>query len=101
MVVSEKPVQGVLSLIAPDGSVAAKSADRLGGSAPYSWFAEVASPAAGTWHATLLERQSRSAVASALRRFLTTPEAMHLMRSPATGIPPSRFRPPVYVTIWS
>ena len=45
--------------------------------------------------------QSRSAVASALRRFLTTPEAMHLMRSPATGIPPSRFRPPVYVTIWS
>src|SRR5580693_8629246 len=51
-------------------------------------------PVAGTWHATLLERQSRSAVASALRRFLTTPEAMHLMRSPATGIPPSRFRPP-------
>ncbi len=47
MVVSEKPVQGVLSLIAPDGSVAAKSADRLGGSAPYSWFAEVAVPAAG------------------------------------------------------
>ena len=36
MVVSEKPVQGVLSLIAPDGSVAAKSGDRLGGSAPYS-----------------------------------------------------------------
>jgi hypothetical protein len=53
MVVSEKPVQGVLSLIAPDGSIAAKSADRLGGSAPYSWFAEVAVPAAGMWHATL------------------------------------------------
>jgi LysR family transcriptional regulator, low CO2-responsive transcriptional regulator len=58
-------------------------------------------PVAGCWHATLLERQSRSAVASSLRRFLTTPEAMHLMRSPATGVPPSRFRPPVYVTIWS
>jgi hypothetical protein len=53
MVVSEKPLQGVLSLIAPDGSVTAKSADRLGGSAPYSWFAEVATPAAGTWRATL------------------------------------------------
>jgi hypothetical protein len=26
---------------------------------------------------------------------------MHLMRSPAGGVPPSRFRPPVYVTIWS
>jgi hypothetical protein len=53
MVISEKPVRGELSLIAPDGSIAAKSADRLGGSAPYSWFAEVAVPAAGSWHATL------------------------------------------------
>jgi len=58
-------------------------------------------PVAGCWYATLLERQNRSTVASALRRFLSTPEAMHLMRSPATGVPPSRFRPPVYVTIWS
>ena len=53
MVVSGKPLQGVLSLIAPDGSVAAKSGDRLGGSAPYSWFAEVAVPVPGMWHATL------------------------------------------------
>jgi LysR family transcriptional regulator, low CO2-responsive transcriptional regulator len=53
------------------------------------------------WHATVLERQHRSAAASSLRRFLSTPEAMHLMRSPAAGVPPSRFRPPVYVTIWS
>jgi DNA-binding transcriptional LysR family regulator len=58
-------------------------------------------PVAGCWTATLLERQSRSPAASALRRFLTTPEAMHLMRSPAAGVAPSRFRPPVYVTIWS
>jgi DNA-binding transcriptional LysR family regulator len=59
------------------------------------------SPVDACWHATLLERQYRSTTASALRRFLSTPEAMHLMRSPASGIPPSRFRPPVYVTIWS
>jgi len=52
MLVTEKPLQGVLSLIAPDGSVGAKSSGRRGG-APYSWFAEVAEPAAGTWHATL------------------------------------------------
>ena len=52
MVVTEKPVEGVMSLIAPDGSVAVKSSDRHGGP-PYSWFAEVAAPAAGTWHATL------------------------------------------------
>jgi hypothetical protein len=52
MVVTEKPLQGVLSLIAPDGKIAAKSPDRHG-STPYSWFAEVAEPAAGTWQATL------------------------------------------------
>jgi hypothetical protein len=52
MVVSEKRVEGVLSLIAPDGSVTVKSADRRGGQ-PYSWFAEVAAPAAGTWRAAL------------------------------------------------
>jgi hypothetical protein len=52
MVVTEKPLAGTLSLIAPNGSVAARSAGRLGGG-PYSWFADVAEPAAGTWHATL------------------------------------------------
>ncbi len=39
MVVIEKPVDGVLSLIAPDGSVAVKSPDRHGGP-PYFWFAD-------------------------------------------------------------
>ncbi len=52
LVAAEKPIQGELSLIAPDGSVAAKSSGREGGP-PYYWYAEVASPAAGTWHATL------------------------------------------------
>jgi DNA-binding transcriptional LysR family regulator len=58
-------------------------------------------PMEATWYVTVLERQRRSVAASALRRFLGTPEAMHLMRSPTAGVPPSRFRPPVYVTIWS
>src|SRR6266571_4576852 len=48
-------------------------------------------PVAGCWHATLLDREHRSTAASALRRFLGTPEAMHLMRAPAAGVPPSRF----------
>jgi hypothetical protein len=52
MIVTEKPLQGKISLVAPDGSVAANSSERRG-SAPYFWFAEVAAPAAGTWHATL------------------------------------------------
>jgi hypothetical protein len=52
VIAAEKPLEGELSLIAPDGSVAAKSRERHGGP-PYFWFAEVASPAAGTWHARL------------------------------------------------
>ena len=49
---AEKAADGELSLIAPDGSSAAKSQGRHGGP-PYFWFAEAASPAAGTWRATL------------------------------------------------
>jgi hypothetical protein len=53
LIAAEKPLGAELSLIAPNGTVAAKSADMQGGP-PYFWFAEVASPAAGTWHATLV-----------------------------------------------
>jgi hypothetical protein len=49
---SEKPLDGELSLIAPDGSVAAKARGQHGGP-PYSWFAEVAAPAAGKWRVAL------------------------------------------------
>ena len=49
---SEKPLDGELSLVAPDGSVAAKSRKRFGGP-PYFWFAEVVAPAAGKWRANL------------------------------------------------
>ncbi len=49
---AEKALEGEFSLIAPNGGVAAKSRERHGGP-PYFWFAEVASPAAGTWRAKL------------------------------------------------
>ena len=49
---AEMPIEGELSLIAPDGRVAAQSRERHGGP-PYFWLAEIASPAAGTWRATL------------------------------------------------
>jgi hypothetical protein len=49
---SEEPVEGELSLIAPDGTVAVKSRDRRGGP-PYFWSLEVASPTTGTWQAKL------------------------------------------------
>jgi hypothetical protein len=54
MVAAEKPLAGELDLIGPDGGVAAKSAERRGGP-PYYWFAEVATPATGTWRATLTQ----------------------------------------------
>jgi len=53
------------------------------------------------WYVTTLQPERRLPATNTLRRFLATPEAMHLLRSPGTGVPPSRFRPPVYVTIWS
>jgi DNA-binding transcriptional LysR family regulator len=53
------------------------------------------------WHITMLPVDRRSAAASSLRHFLSTPEAMKLLRTPGAGLPPSRFKPPVYVTIWS
>ena len=54
IVAAEKPLTGELSLIKPDGSVAAKSRDRHGGP-PYFWYAEVATPAVGTWHVQLTQ----------------------------------------------
>jgi hypothetical protein len=50
---AEKPIAGEMSLIGPDGRVAATTRNRQGGP-PYFWFAEVATPAAGTWHARLV-----------------------------------------------
>ena len=52
IVTADAAFQGELSLVAPDGKVAAKSADRHGGP-PYFWSAEVAAPQPGKWKATL------------------------------------------------
>jgi hypothetical protein len=51
LVAAEKPLDGKLLLITPDGRVAAESRNRHGGP-PYFWFAEAAAPAAGRWRAT-------------------------------------------------
>jgi LysR family transcriptional regulator, low CO2-responsive transcriptional regulator len=41
------------------------------------------------------------AVARRLHRFLATSDATHAMYRADGGVPASRFRPPVYVTLWS
>ncbi|HEY0218414.1 MAG TPA: hypothetical protein VGC26_01410 [Afipia sp.] len=56
---AEKPVEGKVSLIAPDGSLAVTSRERRGGP-PYFWIAEVASPAAGTWRVQLTRDHASS-----------------------------------------
>jgi DNA-binding transcriptional LysR family regulator len=53
------------------------------------------------WHVNTLQADRRAPVAGKLRRFLTTPEAMQAMYRADGGVPASRFKPPVYVTIWS
>lgn len=49
---AEQAFEGELALVAPDGSVAARSRERRGGP-PYYWLAEVTSPTAGIWRARL------------------------------------------------
>jgi hypothetical protein len=56
IIAAEKPITGELSLVAPDGSVAATSRQRHDGP-PYFWYAEINAPAAGTWHARLATSQ--------------------------------------------
>ncbi len=60
-----------------------------------------ATPMHAAWQVTVPVPERRTEAAGYLRNFLATPEAMRLMCLPRNGVPPSRFRPPVYVTIWS
>ena len=66
---AEKPLEGELSLIAPDGSVAAKSRERRGGP-PNFWIAEVNAPAAGTWRATLARDRAPAECSSISREIV-------------------------------
>ncbi len=53
------------------------------------------------WYVSALSPDRRSPGVAALLRFLTTPEAMQSMHRSDGAVPASRFRPPVYVTLWS
>jgi len=58
-------------------------------------------PADLFWYVSTLSPDRRSPAASRLRRFLATPDAMHVMARADGSVPAARFRPPVYVTLWS
>ena len=52
-------------------------------------------------HVCSLTPPRRSHAADKLRRFARTPDAMQAMYRPDSGVPAAKFRPPVYVTLWS
>jgi LysR family transcriptional regulator, low CO2-responsive transcriptional regulator len=60
-----------------------------------------APPVEASWHVSTLRTDRRPAAAAYLCNFLGTPDALQVMCTPGAGVPPSRFRPPVYVTLWS
>src|SRR5262249_1121830 len=72
-----------LSLVAPNGSVAAATRDRQGGP-PYFWYAEVAQPAAGTWNATL-KRDHASGDCSTIIREITVADKQPAPLRPTAG----------------
>lgn len=53
------------------------------------------------WYISTLGADRRPPAAARLRRFLATPDAVHLMHRADGSVPAARFRPPVYVTLWS
>src|SRR4051794_18936435 len=57
-------------------------------------------PVERMWHCTTLAPDRRPPAASALRRFVSTPEAVQAVLARAGGVPAERFRPPVHVTLW-
>ena len=74
VVAEEKPIDGELTLTAPNGSVAAKTRDRHDGP-PYFWFAEVASPTPGTWHATLVRDRAPAGCGTVTREIAVRADA--------------------------
>ncbi len=60
-----------------------------------------ATPSDATWYLTTLSPERRSIAAETFRHYLATAAALRVMRAPGAGVPPSKFRPPVYVTLWS
>jgi len=86
---AENPIEGELALVAPDGRVVAKSRERQGGP-PYFWFAEVASPAPGTWHAQLVRDSAPAGCSTIAREIAVRNEEPPRPGSAGAGVWPLR-----------
>jgi hypothetical protein len=71
---AEKSLEGEIRLTAPDGSIAVQSRERHGGP-PYFWFAEIKSPASGTWRATLVRDHAPVECSAITREIKVRPDA--------------------------
>ncbi len=89
LLVSEKPLAGEFSLIAPNGSVAAKSSNRRGGP-PYFWYVEVKAPAAGSWRATLTRNRAPAGCGTITRAITVRGEQPPPPRATAGSVWPLR-----------
>lgn len=89
LITSEKPFDGELSLVAPDGSVAAKSSGRQGGP-PYFWIAEAASPGEGDWQAKLTRSAASGGCATITRGIKVRAKPGGAPRANANSIWPLR-----------
>ena len=61
----------------------------------------VGTPVDILWYASALEPSRRSPAVTRFLQFLGTPDAMYVMHRADGSVPVARFRPPVYVTLWS
>ena len=86
---AEKSLDGEIRLTAPDGSIAVQSHERHGGP-PYSWFAEIKSPASGTWHATLVRDHVPVECSTITREIKVRPDAPPRPSSVTEGTWPLR-----------
>jgi hypothetical protein len=89
MFTADKPLKGSLSLTSPDGNVAVTS-DELHGGPPFFWFAEVASPSAGTWIATLTREGAQGECAMVKREITVTKTAGSPPRATGKSVWPIR-----------
>jgi hypothetical protein len=89
LVAAERALDGEFTLVAPDGSIAVKSHDRYGGP-PYFWIAEVAAPAAGTWHATLVREAAPETCRTITREIVVSAQKPPGLRTTSASVWPVR-----------
>lgn len=99
------PSQTAALTAAADGSGVAVAASHLVGARLRRGELKIVptpvTPVDATWYLTTLAPERRSIAAESFRHFLSSAAALRVMREPGAGVPPSKFRPPVYVTLWS